>query len=381
MLHYIEMLELESHEEGGYFSLYYKSPNKIIPLNSRYKNNADEYVERNICSSIYFLLEKQAFSAWHRLKSDEIWHYYDGQSPLDIYVIDKKGKLKIYTLGNPEISENASFQIIVQAGVWFAAEVRDKLSFALVGCSVSPAFEYQDFELAEKYREQWVKQQPELTNIIDKFIKPNILQSDNNNIYNQNVVQQKKIFSAKDYIRKFKLGRNQEGGYFCLNYKSKDLIAILDSKKENNETENQQRCAGTAMYFLLDKQDFSAWHRLKSDEIWHYYTGDSPIDIHIINQNGDLKTFTLGNPNITKGASFQIAIQAGDWIAAEVKNKLYFALIGRITSPGLEYGDAEIANRKILIAKYPQHKSIINRLTRITPSSSKLLSSKAAILA
>lgn len=85
MPNYIKMLNLTGHQEGGYFGLFYKSSDKVILSN---KKNAltqtENLTERHAGSSIYFLLEKQAFSAWHRLKSDEIWHYYDG-SPIDIH--------------------------------------------------------------------------------------------------------------------------------------------------------------------------------------------------------------------------------------------------------------------------------------------------------
>ncbi|OGT43663.1 MAG: hypothetical protein A3F42_02230 [Gammaproteobacteria bacterium RIFCSPHIGHO2_12_FULL_37_34] len=391
MLNYVEMLKLESHEEGGYFGLYYQSPNKVMPLSSRYKNDATEQrIERHAGSSIYFLLEKQGFSAWHRLKSDEIWHYYAGSSPIDIYIIDDNGRLKIYTLGHPNIIENALFQVVVKAGVWFAAKVRDELSFGLVGCTVSPGFEYHDFELAEKYRDQLVKQYPELTSIIDRFIKPNVIQSNNNHTYDHHVAPHKNQLSAKDYVRKLKLERYQEGGYFCLNYKAKDSVFSLDPHYKNNaatassqktkwDVSTQERSAGTSIYFLLDKQDFSAWHRLKSDEIWHYYDG-SPIDIHIIDQYGNLNTHILGNPSMTKGASFQVVIQANDWVAAEVKDKLSFGLIGRTTSPGLKYGDFELADRKILLFQFPQHENIINRFTRITPTHSKSWPSKTTMI-
>src|SRR3990167_4589250 len=170
MLNYVEMLKLESHEEGGYFGLYYQSPNKVMPLSSRYKNDATEQrIERHAGSSIYFLLEKQGFSAWHRLKSDEIWHYYAGSSPIDIYIIDDNGRLKIYTLGHPNIIENALFQVVVKAGVWFAAKVRDKNSFGLVGCTVSPGFEYHDFELAE--RNSLIEKYPSFKENIVKFTR------------------------------------------------------------------------------------------------------------------------------------------------------------------------------------------------------------------
>ena len=391
MYNYVEMLKLEGHEEGGYFALFYKSSDKVLALNDRYKNNVEmeQHIERNSVSSIYFLLEKNGFSAWHRLTSDEIWHYYDGGSPIDIHVINNNGKLTTYTLGNPGITENAAFQVVVKAGVWFAAEVRDKSSFGLVGCTVSPAFEYDDFELAEKYRDQLIKQYPELITMIEKFIKPNVVQSNSKHIHDHNVASHSNQLSAKDYIKKFQLERHQEGGYFCVIYKAKNIVVPLDPRYKNmvataaqikQNALAQQRLAGTSIYFLLDKQDFAAWHRLNSDEIWHYYDGNSPIDIHIIDRDGNLKTHILGNPRITKDASFQVVIQAGDWFAAEVRDKSSFGLAGCTVSPGFEYSDFYLANRKTFVSQFPQHADIINKLTRITPMHSKLWPAKTTTM-
>jgi len=374
---YIDLLKLEGHEEGGYFAIFYKSSDKVVPLNDRYSQiesgqniEKHQYVERNASSSIYFLLEKQGFSAWHRLKSDEIWHYYDGGSPIDIHVIDHDGQLKLYTLGNPSLIEDAAFQIVIKAGVWFAAEVRDKSSFGLMGCTVSPAFEYHDFELAKLYRDQLIKLYPELINIIDRLIKPQVMSSS----YQTNdhvIALSKSKFSADDYIKKLKLEKHQEGGFFSLNYKSTDVVVPLDSRYRNSgrERDEPHRFAGSSIYYLLDKDDFSAWHRLKSDEIWHYYDGGSPIDIHVIDHDGQLKTYGLGNPLLNKNASFQVIIKAGVWFAAEVHDKESFGLIGCTVSPAFEYGDFVLVNRKNLVLQYPEHEIIINKFTRIELSS------------
>lgn len=391
MFSYTQLLQLEGHEEGGYFGLFYKSPDKISPLPSRYKNNTEEKkgVERSAGSSIYYLLEKEGFSAWHRLLSDEIWHYYDGGSPIDIHVIDSNGKLTTHTLGNPGITKNAVFQVIVKAGDWFAAEVRDKSSFGLVGCTVSPGFEYYDFELAEKYRDELVQQHPNLADIFDKFIKPNPIRFCDKKPSNHDINLPLTKLSASQYIEKLRLTRHPEGGYFGEVYRAKDMVLPLETRYKNNNIKDSsesnqqvlsQYTAGTSIYYLLSKHDFSAWHRLKSDEIWHYYDGGSPIDLHVIDQNGNLKTHVLGNPRTTKEAVFQVVIRAGDWFAAEVRDKSTFSLVGCTVSPGFEFSDFELAKRNELILQYPQHTGIINQLTRVAPSAcSQSWSSKKAI--
>ncbi len=165
--------------------------------------------------------------------------------------------------------------------------------------------------------------------------------------------------SAEDYIELLSLERHVEGGCFSLYYRANDSVMPLDSRYQS-----QERCAGSSIYFLLDKQDFSAWHRLKSDEIWHYYDGDSCIDMHVIDENGVLTRNVLGNPGMIKNASFQVVIKAGCWFAAELQDKSSFALVGCTVSPGFEYEDFELGNRVTLSNQHPEHASIISRMTR-----------------
>ena len=172
MLSYRELLKLEKHVEGGHFGLFYQAHEEVIVSKDRYISSvdkADSQVKRKAGSSIYFMLENNDFSAWHRLKSDEIWHYYDGGSPIDIHVIEPDGRYHVQALGNPAMDEKALFQVVIKAGSWFAAEVRSKNAFGLVGCTVSPGFEYQDFELADK--KQLASLYPHLNIVIEKFCR------------------------------------------------------------------------------------------------------------------------------------------------------------------------------------------------------------------
>lgn len=166
---WINKLQLEQHIEGGYFAEFYKSTDKVAVISERYKVNAadKDVITRNAGSSIYFLLEKKAFSAWHQLTSDEIWHYYDGDSPIVIHFIDSNGNYSAKILGHPLKKSDASFQILVRAGDWFAAELSNKDGYALVGCTVSPGFEYQDFILAD--RDNLIEKFPQHTNIIKRL--------------------------------------------------------------------------------------------------------------------------------------------------------------------------------------------------------------------
>jgi predicted cupin superfamily sugar epimerase len=138
---YIDRLKLIPHPEGGYFREVYCSNGKIT-------NDAlPEYYsgDRSYSTSIYFLLVGDQKSHLHKLKSDEVWHFYDG-STIRLFVIDKKGSLSEILIGR-NIEEGEVLQYVIEKDQWFCAEVKDKKSFSLIGCTVSPGFDFSDFEL------------------------------------------------------------------------------------------------------------------------------------------------------------------------------------------------------------------------------------------
>jgi uncharacterized protein len=139
---WIEHLQLEHHVEGGSFREVYRSPLKIATTNLPQGFNG----ARNFSTSIYFLLEKGQFSAFHKIASDELWHFYAGDA-LSIYEIDHAGEMIIHRLGNDPL-KNEHFQCVIKAGNWFASRVDNGGDYALVGCTVSPGFDFDDFELA-----------------------------------------------------------------------------------------------------------------------------------------------------------------------------------------------------------------------------------------
>lgn len=141
---WIRELDLEKHPEGGYFKEVYRSPEVIGSLPGRYSG------ERVFSTSIYYLLEGDQFSAFHRIQSDEIWHFYEGCHLL-IYIIDGKGHLEKVTLGR-DITNGQKLQHVIERGQWFAARPSDRNSFSLVGCTVAPGFDFRDFELGESER-------------------------------------------------------------------------------------------------------------------------------------------------------------------------------------------------------------------------------------
>lgn len=157
--YWVEKYKMLSHPEGGYFVETYRSSETVSAdaLPARFGG------ERNFSTGIYFLLESHHFSAFHRIKSDEMWHFYTG-CPLNVYYIDFDGNLQIIKLGNnPENGE--VFQAVVPAGVWFGSKPAQENSYSLVGCTVSPAFDFRDFELAD--RQQLMSEFPQHKEVIE----------------------------------------------------------------------------------------------------------------------------------------------------------------------------------------------------------------------
>jgi predicted cupin superfamily sugar epimerase len=162
--YWIEKYGLSPHPEGGYYAETYRAtenvPHEALP--GRFTG------DRSFSTGIYFLLESQNFSAFHRIKADEMWHFYAGEA-LDIFVIDQEtGQLQIIKLGNnPENGE--TFQAVVPAGAWFGSRPAKDSAYALVGCTVAPGFDFADFEMAERAALQM--QFPELTQIIQELTR------------------------------------------------------------------------------------------------------------------------------------------------------------------------------------------------------------------
>lgn len=380
MKEYIELLKLQKHSAGGYYGIVHQSDDKVIPLHERYKSNKNVNEQPFIAGfSFYFLLGENEVLTWRKQKSDQIWHYYDGKSPIDFYVIDEKTKKVQKICLGPSEDNLTSFQIVIKAGAWFAAKTQDKSS-VLVGCTASPGDGKSDFEIADCALLK--KCYPEFVDVINKFISTTPPEEEKEVLGNQS--DRKRTSTSKEYVEKLGLERHIEGGHFCVFYKSDELVKSLKRKyvkTENAGLKENERFSGSSIYFLLEKHDFSAWHRLKSDEVWHYYAGSSPIDIHVINEAGELITYSLGNPRITKNANFQVVLKSGLWFSAEVRDKTSFALVGCTVSPGFEYNDFELADRKKLVTLYPHLRNVIDTFTRVPKSTERAWSKTSVSLA
>jgi len=159
-------------------------------------------------------------------------------------------------------------------------------------------------------------------------------------------------------IQRYGLEAHPEGGWFKQTYKSDEQIIAEALPKRFSAS----RVFSTAIYFLLEKGNFSAFHRIKSDECWHFYSG-GPLLIYIIEQTGELKVISLGNDH-EKGQSFQYVVPANCWFASRPAPESEYCFVGCTVSPGFEFEDFELANVTDLSVMYPQHKSIIIELCR-----------------
>jgi len=141
---WIDRLDLESHPEGGYYRETYRAEHSI-PASGLPGRFADA---RDAAALIYFLLPSTSFSALHCIRQDEAWHFYEG-GPVTLHQIAPDGTYSTVTLSR-SVEDGHHLQTVVPAGTWFGATVHAEEGYALVGCTTAPAFDFADFELADR---------------------------------------------------------------------------------------------------------------------------------------------------------------------------------------------------------------------------------------
>ena len=166
---------------------------------------------------------------------------------------------------------------------------------------------------------------------------------------------QEKIEKLKSQLQ---LEAHPEGGFYKETYRSKGHIA----QAHLGEPFEGDRNYSTGIYFLLTAGNFSAFHKIHQDEMWHFYDG-FPIRLHVITPSGTYFSQLIGR-NINQGELPQFVVEAECWFASEVAHEQPYSLVGCTVSPGFDFRDFEMAKRGELIEKFPNHKEIIKRLTR-----------------
>jgi predicted cupin superfamily sugar epimerase len=156
-----------------------------------------------------------------------------------------------------------------------------------------------------------------------------------------------------DWIKYLNLKAHPEGGYFFENYRSNQ--EFTDTTKYSGT-----RNLATSIYYMLESGKVSKLHQLKSDEIWYFHHG-SPLKVHIFN-NHEYRTYILGT-NLNENQLLQLIIPAGAIFGAEVLEQHSFTILGCMVSPGFHFDDFELIKSNSILYNYPEHRSIIEKLT------------------
>jgi uncharacterized protein len=164
--------------------------------------------------------------------------------------------------------------------------------------------------------------------------------------------------SAEQLIQQYKLEPHPEGGWYKETYRSLELIAATALP----ERFSGARVFSTAIYFLLEAGNFSAFHKIKSDECWHFYSGD-PLAVYMLKQDGSLDMIHLGN-DISKQQVFQYVVPANCWFASRPSAENKFSFVGCTVAPGFDFADFELATADNLASEFPHHKDLIRSLCR-----------------
>lgn len=160
---------------------------------------------------------------------------------------------------------------------------------------------------------------------------------------------QNKIKTSKNWVNDLQLEPHPEGGYYRRIYES----------EYKTPTPSGDRPSATSIHYLLERHDFSAWHKIKHDEIWFFHDGGQLL-IRSLNPQGEIIEHLLGDDQLS------VTIPGNTWFCSELaeKSPQDFALVSCVVTPGFDFADFEMGNSKALITQYPQHAALFERLCR-----------------
>jgi purine nucleoside permease/predicted cupin superfamily sugar epimerase len=163
--------------------------------------------------------------------------------------------------------------------------------------------------------------------------------------------------SAEELIKSLNLTGHVEGGFYRQTFKA-DHRPLLS-------TEYGERANMTSIYYLLSAESPIGHFHMNRSDIMHYFHVGDPITYYLMNQDGSLETHILG-PDPTKGHEMQMVVKGGTWKASKIStNGQYgYGLIGEAVAPGFEYEDMQLGKQADLVRNFPQHKTLIETLTR-----------------
>jgi predicted cupin superfamily sugar epimerase len=157
-------------------------------------------------------------------------------------------------------------------------------------------------------------------------------------------------------IEQLNLVQHPEGGWYRETYRSNEMIPAQCLPERFDE----DRSFCTAIYFLLGKNEISALHRIKSDEIWHYHAGTA-LTVHLFLEQGEHRAIKIGQ-DLVAGETYQFVVPAGCWFGAEVTGEGDYSLVGCSVAPGFDFADFEMGSRDSLLKQFPEHTEIIRRM-------------------
>lgn len=164
--------------------------------------------------------------------------------------------------------------------------------------------------------------------------------------------------NAQDIIKHYSMQPlPDEGGYYVETYRASETIAnhALDSRYTGD------RHHSTSILYLITPTSFSKMHRVKSDEIFHFYLGDA-VEMLQLKPDGSSEVITMG-ADLKAGHKQQTVVNNGIWQGTKLKDGGKFALLGCTVSPGFEFADYESGNFNDLAKHFPTHHQLIKELT------------------
>ncbi|HKS83565.1 MAG TPA: cupin domain-containing protein [Candidatus Acidoferrales bacterium] len=153
-----------------------------------------------------------------------------------------------------------------------------------------------------------------------------------------------------------------EGGYFAETYRSELTLPAAALPASFGAREGEGRNLATAIFYLLTPETISAMHRLRADELYHFYLGD-PVELLELRPDGTAEVVTLGQ-EIAAGMRLQHLVRSAVWQGSRLAAVGAWALLGTTMSPGFEFADFELGQREVLKARYQLHAALIEQLTR-----------------
>lgn len=160
------------------------------------------------------------------------------------------------------------------------------------------------------------------------------------------------MVTKEDLIKRYNMMEHPEGGFFVETFRSEAQVT----------TPSGPRSASTAIYFLVSGDNISRLHRIKSDEVWHFYLGGSITVVELDPVAKQAKLTELG-PDVAAGQLLQHVVKANTWFGSYPTRAEDFCFVGCTVAPGFDFADFEMGSRSALLAEFPEAADVIEKMT------------------